>query len=265
MDPTVALVGLAVGTVVGLTSLGGGALLTPALVLVSGLPPSLAVGSDVLAAAGMKVVGGGAYALRRAVHWPTVGRLAAGSVPGATLGLAVLARLPRETADALVGRGLGAALILAGAAIVLRLALKDRAPAPRDPGWPLLTGTGLAVGFLVSLTSIGSGSLLMAVLALVSPLPAATLVGTDLAHAVILSLVATAGHALGGRVDAAVSGTLLLGAVPGVLLGARMAWSVPERSLRAGLAALLVLTGLYLGVVRPLTPAHRPAVTEVRK
>ena len=113
---------------------------------------------------------------------------------------------------------------------------------------------GLATGMLVSMTSIGSGSILLCVLVLYYPLSATTIVGTDLVHALVVSLVATAGHSLAGRVDVALAATVLVGAVPGVLIGARMAVAVPERVLRAGLAAVLIAIGLRW-------PYSQPAAT----
>ncbi len=266
MDLTFSLVGLATGLLVGLTSIGAGTFLTTTLVLVLGLPPAVAVGSGSLATLGMKFVGGGLYGLRDSVHWPTVLRLASGSIPGAVLGLLFLSALPAEIADGVIRRGLGAGLVLGGAAIVMRLALRDRVPPPRDPSRLFLVLLGAAVGLLVSVTSTGAGSLLVAVLALASPLPSSKLVGTDLVHAVLLAAVTATGHALAGRVDAALAGAVLLGAVPGVLLGARLAWSVPERVLRAGLATALVGVGFYLAVVpKPAGRAPAAAAEEVRR
>lgn len=244
-----ALVGLVVGIVVGLTSMGGGALLTPALVLGLGIPPSLAIGSDVLIASGMKLLGAGAYAARGFVHWPTVGRLAAGSVPGALLGVVTLNALPKALVDAAVGRALGVVLVLAGAATLARL-LGRRGIAPTRP-FPSARRTallGLATGFLVATTSVGSGSLLVVVLSFFFPLSARTLVGTDLAHALILSSAATLGHLLSGRVDFALAGSVLVGAVPGVIIGARLASALPERALRGALALVLVGVGVRLSV-----------------
>jgi uncharacterized membrane protein YfcA len=268
MDPIVALVGLVVGLVVGLTSIGAGTILTSSLVLFLGLPPSVVVGSGAVATLGMKFLGGGAHGVRGSVDWTTVGRLASGSIPGAIAGLLFLSSLPRAVADQVIARGLGAGLILAGAAIILRLALKDRAPSPKPPSWPFLATLGAVIGLLVSITSTGAGSVLVAVLALASPLPSIRLVGTDLVHAVLLAVVTSAGHALAGRVDLALAGAILLGAVPGVLLGSRLAFTAPERVLRTGLATALVLVGFYLGAVRPtLAKAAVPAanVTEVSK
>ncbi len=246
MDWAAPLVGFVVGVVVGLTSTGGGALLTPALVFVLGVPAAAAVGTDVFVAAVMKLFGGGAYALRGRVHWPTVLRLAAGSIPGAAIGLWLLKLMPPEALDQVLRRGLGLALLLAGGATLARLFARPSGAPRSSLGLRLALPLGFVVGVLVATTSVGSGSLLMAVLAPLSPLAASTLVGTDLAHALVLSSAATVGHVTAGRVDFALAGALLLGAVPGVVIAARLAQALPERALRASLAVLLIGIGLVL-------------------
>ena len=259
MDYGPSLIGLLVGVVVGATSTGGGALLTPALILISRVPASIAIGSDVLIASGMKLVGGGIYALRGEVHWPTVGHLALGSIPGAVAGVWVLNRLPAHVLDAYLSRGLGLVLIAAGAAVLVRFTAGARAHPRRAPRRAVTVALGFATGMLVSMTSIGSGSLLLCVLALCYPLSATTIVGTDLVHALLLSSIATVGHGLAGRVDVALAGTVLVGAVPGVLIGARLATAVPERALRAGLAAVLIAIGLQLALFSASPARAEPA------
>ena len=256
LDLVPAVIGLVVGVVVGLTSTGGGALLTPALILGLGVPPGVAVGTDVLIASGMKLVGSGFYGRRGHVHVPTVLRLAAGSLPGAGVGLLLLRSVPAPSLDGFLRGALGIALLLAGGATLLRLRRTEGDPALRTaPKTPATVALGFATGVLVSMTSIGSGSLLLCVLALFFPLSAPTMVGTDLAHALLLSAAASLGHLAAGRVDFALAGSVLLGAVPGVWLGARFATAVPERALRIGLAALLLIVGLNLsltgGTARP--------------
>ncbi len=241
-------IGFAAGLLVGATSTGGGALLTPALILIARVPPSIAIGSDVLIASGMKLFGGGFYAFRREVHWPTVGRLAAGSVPGALVGMAILDRMPLDRLETWLTHALGAVLVVAGAALLLRVTLAGRRPPQRTPPAAVTIGLGFAIGVLVSMTSVGSGSLLLCVLALGYPLQARETVGTDLVHALLLSVVATLGHAGAGRVDTALAGAVLAGAIPGVLAGARLATGVQERSLRTALAVVLVAVGVPLAV-----------------
>ena len=234
---------------VGATSTGGGALLTPALVLIAHVPPAIAIGSDVLIASGMKVFGGGFYAIRREVHWPTIGWLASGSIPGAVVGIFILNRIPVEQIDLWLTRGLGLVLVLAGTTLFLRMRLAGRLHPTKFPATTTTMALGFITGMLVSMTSVGSGSLLLCILALRYPFDARTTVGTDLVHALFLSAAATVGHAAAGRVDIVLAGTVLIGAIPGVLTGARLATAVPERLLRTGLAIVLVLIGFQLTVV----------------
>jgi len=243
---TPTLIGFFVGMLVGATSTGGGALLTPALVLIARVPPAIAIGSDVLIASGMKLFGGGFYAIRREVHWATVGLLALGSIPGAILGISVLNRMPIKQIDTWLTHGLGIVLILAGSALFLRMRFAGQIQVQKQPVAVVTIALGFATGLLVSMTSVGSGSLLLCVLTLWYPLNARTIVGTDLIHALALSAAATVGHAAAGRVDVALSGTVLIGAVPGVLTGARIATIVPDRMLRTGLASVLIIVGTYL-------------------
>lgn len=222
MDYGPSLIGLLVGVVVGATSTGGGALLTPALILITQVPASIAIGSDVLIASGMKLVGGGIYALRGEVHWQTVGRLALGSIPGAVAGVWVLNRLPATAIDTYLSRGLGVVLIAAGMAVLVRFTIGARAHPRHAPRQPVTVALGFATGMLVSMTSIGSGSLLLCFLSLRYPFSATTIVGTDLVHALLLSSIAAVGHGLAGRIDIALAGAVLVSAVPGVLIGARL-------------------------------------------
>lgn len=243
-----AVIGFVVGLLVGATSTGGGALLTPALILIARVPAPIAIGSDVLIASGMKLFGGGFYAMRREVHWPTVGRLALGSIPGAVIGLAILGALPVAQIDYWLTRALGVVLVVAGAALWLRVRLEARWRPAQQPRVSVTVATGVVIGVLVATTSVGSGSLLLCALVLFYPLGARTTVGTDLVHALALSSVATVGHAMAGRVDLALATTVLAGAIPGVLIGARMSLGLPERGLRLGLATVLVVVGLRLSV-----------------
>jgi len=239
------------------TSTGGGALLTPALVYILGIPHSVAVGSDVLIASVTKLFGGGLYALRGQVDWPTVGRLLLGSLPGVVVGILLLDHLPPDLREHALQRALGVVLVLAGVASLIRVRFANRARPRQAPATPITVGLGFATGVLVSTTSIGSGSLLLCVLAFFFPLPAQTMVGTDLVHALLLSTAATIGHAHAGRVDVALAATVLAGSVPSVLLGARVAHAVPERTLRVVLAVILI--GLGLPIAWPGAFRHAQA------
>ncbi|HUG52352.1 MAG TPA: sulfite exporter TauE/SafE family protein [Vicinamibacteria bacterium] len=256
MDLTAPLIGVVAGFVVGVTSTGGGALLTPALVFILRVPPSIAVGSDVLIATVTKLFGGGLYALRGQVHWPTVWRLLAGSLPGAALGIVVLNHIPPAVREDALQRALGAVLVLAGAATLGRLYFASHARPTTAPGAGWTAALGFGTGLLVSTTSIGSGSLLLCVLTIFFPLPAQTMVGTDLVHALVLSAAATVGHVQAGRVDVALAASVLAGSVPGVILGARVAHVVPERALRAVLAVILMGLGVPIAWPGALAYVH---------
>ncbi|MBK5297887.1 MAG: sulfite exporter TauE/SafE family protein [Vicinamibacteria bacterium] len=264
MDLALVLTGLVTGFVVGLTSTGGGALLTPALVLLIGVPARIAIGSDVLIACGMKLVSGGFYAWRGDTHWPTVWWLLTGSIPGALVGLSIVNLLPADGGEQILRAALGVMLVAAGGAIVFRLRRRDEpltdALAPSTRKTAII---GFVIGVLVSVTSIGSGSLLLCALTLWFPLTARTAVGTDLLHALVLSTVVSAGHWSAGRVDLALVTGVLAGAIPGALAGAMLATSIPQRALRACLAATLVAVGLQLAS-SSVPPATTVATSHLR-
>jgi uncharacterized protein len=263
VDLGLVIAGFVSGVVVGLTSTGGGALLTPALVLFVGVPARIAIGSDVLIAVGMKLVSGGFYAWRGHLHWPTVWRLLVGSIPGALVGLAVVNRLPVEGSDQILRAALGLVLLAVGGALVFRLRQDGAAlAAGAGPGPWRTAGIGVVIGALVSITSVGSGSLLLCAFALWFPLSARTAVGTDLIHALMLSTIVSIGHWSAGRVDMALVGGVLIGAIPGAFTGAVLATSIPQRALRACLAAVLIGIGLQLAIAN-LAPATAMAVNQM--
>jgi uncharacterized membrane protein YfcA len=254
------VLGAGCGLIVGMTSTGGGALLTPGLMML-GIPPAMAVGTDLLIASVMKLFGGGVYALRREVHWPTVFRLACGSIPGALLGVALLNQLSAANLDVFLQKMMGVALLLAGGTSLARVLWKPAAASRPMPGRLVTVVLGALVGMLVSITTIGSGSVLLCVLALLFPLAPATLVGTDLVHALLLSATATLAQLASGRVDFLLAAWVLLGGIPGVLLGARLASRIPERAMRGGLACVLVILGLNFTLTVKSHPAP-PTVAE---
>jgi uncharacterized membrane protein YfcA len=265
MDFLAISIGLVVGITVGATSTGGGALLTPALVLLANVPASIAIGSDVMIASCMKFFGGSIYALRGEVHWQTVTRLASGSIPGAVMGIWILNRLPLHVIDSYLMRGLGLVLIIAGVSVVIRLRSADDFNQRNNPRYSVTALLGFTTGVLVSMTSIGSGSLLLCVLSLYFPLRSTTIVGTDLVHALFLSSVATVGHSMAGRLDLALAGTVLIGAIPGVVIGTRVATTIPERKLRAILAAILIFVGLQLSIFNNLVAENQPLALESKE
>lgn len=253
--PRVALAGLMVGFLVGLTGMGSGALMAPVLIFVLHVKPSLAVGSDLVYASITKAFGAYGHFKHGAVDLNLTRWLATGSVPGALLGAQLIVRLREVYGDSVeefILRALGAAFLLVSSSILARTLWRRGANTQHGPlvlsrrrkaATALL---GLAVGLLVGLTSVGSGSLLMTVLILFYPIGTTCLVGTDIFHAVLLTTAAGASHFLAGNVDLALVANLLLGSVPGIMLGSRLVSVAPERLLRITLAIVLFLTGLKL-------------------
>lgn len=248
MELTAAAVGAVAGVCVGATSTGGGALLTPGLILIVGVPPSIAIGTDVAIASVMKLVAGGAYVWQQNVHWRSVWRLAFGSIPGVLVGLLLLKLLEGANIELLLQRMLAVLLVIAGTTGLVRLVIQRKEqPHSTGPGRVTAAILGFVTGLLVTLTSVGSGSLLLAVLSLFFPMAATQLVGTDIVHALMLTSVASAGHLLAGRVDLDLATAVLVGGIPGVLVGVRLATAVPERWLRGILSTvLIVLAGQLL-------------------
>ena len=234
--------------------MGGGALMTPLLILLLGLPPAVAVGSDLAYAAITKVVGAVQHCRQRTVQAGLAWRMAAGSVPGSLAGVACLHGLGARQGDPaqqLLTHLLGSMLILVALALLWhssprsqrwrgRLSVGSRAP---------LAGTiaaGAVLGFLVGVTSIGSGTLFGILLLVVFGLPAREMVGTDVYHAAILSAAAAVGHGWAGNVDYGLVAHLLLGSIPGVLLGSNLAARVPEAALRPILAGILLFSAVKM-------------------
>ncbi len=244
------LSGFAVGGLVGLTGVGGGSLMTPLLILVFGRSATTAVGTDLLYAAMTKSVGGWAHARRQNVDWPIVARLASGSIPGALLTVAAMSAIGirGHTSPRLITVTLGVALMLSAAAVLARHRIRNwsrRVVVSERMIAPLTVAAGLALGVLVTISSVGAGALGMAMLVMIYPgRPLARLVGTDIAHAVPLTLTAGLGHMLIGSVSWNLLFSLLLGSVPGILVGAHLAARVPEHISRPILAAILITVGL---------------------
>ena len=253
MDFTYSLAGFVVGAIVGLTGVGGGSLMTPLLVLLFNIHPATAVGTDLLYAAITKSGGSIVHSRRGSVDWRIVGLLAAGSLPAAALTLALVVHFAPNGlggASKLISAVLGVALLLTAASLIFRrhlqaFALMHNPAVPNPRRTALLTVlTGLFLGTLVSLSSVGAGALGVTALFFLYPkMPAIRIVGSDLAHAVPLTLVAGIGHWWLGSIDWTLLGTLLAGSLPGIWLGSRLAPRIPEHFLRAGLAGMLILIG----------------------
>ncbi len=238
--------GFGVGLLVGLTGVGGGALMTPLLISSFGVPPQVAVGTDLLYASITKTAGGWRHHVADHVDWPIVLRLAAGSLPAAALLLLVMAFLPVDMVKLAhwIRMGLVVALPISGLAIVLYPFVTRTSPSDDKGDVPPRTLPtvlfGAVLGLLVTLTSVGAGAIGVTVLAALYPmLPAKRLVGSDIAHAVPLTLLGGLGHLGLGNVEPGLLVSLLCGSIPGILVGARLAGVVPERLLRPILALTL--------------------------
>ena len=254
IDPTITLAGALVGFVVGLTGMGGGALLTPILVLFLGIDPLTAVSSDLVAAMVMKPVGGVVHMRRGTVNYGLVVWLMIGSIPAAFGAVIVLTRVadPAST-SALIKTAIGVALLFASVALIAKSVLgarRDAAPASAAPVpvKPLATlAIGIFGGAVVGLTSVGSGSLMIVLLLLIYPrLTTRQLVGTDLVQAVPLVGSAAVAHLIFGDVHFDLTGSLLLGSLPAVYLGARISSRAPDGLVRPVLAVVLIASGLKL-------------------
>jgi uncharacterized membrane protein YfcA len=249
IDPLYVVSGFGVGVLVGMTGVGGGSLMTPLLILLFGIHPATAVGTDLLYAAATKAGGSVAHGLAKSIHWPAVIRLASGSIPASIVTLFVLWQLDLngESSRSLVNLVLCFALLLTAASLVFRKAIMDRYRARMEQFTPATTAratvlVGAALGVLVTISSVGAGAVGVTALLLLYPqLPMTRIVGSDIAHAVPLTLVAGMGHWATGAIDWHLMGVLLLGSLPGILIGSYCAHRVPEAALRLVLAATLVL------------------------
>ena len=253
IDPKVALAGLFVGFVVGLTGMGGGALMTPILVLLFKIQPLAAVSSDIVASMIMKPVGGGVHWRRGTVNTELVRWLVLGSVPSAFLGVLLLKSSGQgEALQHHVKLALGLALLVVALGLIIR-PLLSRGRKAGDSTAPLAVKKlqtvliGIAGGLVVGLTSVGSGSLMIILLLMLYPkLRLSELVGTDLVQAIPLVASATLGHALFGDFQLALTASILIGSVPGVFLGAQLSSRAPDALIRPVLILVLLASALKL-------------------
>jgi uncharacterized protein len=255
IDPLYVASGFGVGLLVGMTGVGGGSLMTPLLILLFGVNPATAVGTDLLYAAATKTGGSLVHGMARGIHWPAVMRLASGSIPASVVTLLVMWQLELngDSGRSLINLVLCFALILTATSLIFRKAIMDRYRRRMER---LSASTidyatvvvGVALGVLVSISSVGAGAVGVTALLLLYPrLPMATIVGSDIAHAVPLTLVAGIGHWALGSVDWALMGVLLIGSLPGIVIGSYCAVRVPEMVLRLLLATALILIAGKLG------------------
>jgi uncharacterized protein len=254
IDPLYVGSGFAVGFLVGVTGVGGGSLMTPLLILLFGIHPATAVGTDLLYAAATKSMGTLVHAAARTVDWRLVGLLAVGSVPATIVTIIVLSQFNLQSASAehAITLTLGAVLMVTAAFLILgrnirdryadRLQLLDRR---KIDGFTILLG--LVMGILVTTTSVGAGAIGVTILLLLHPkMPAGRVVGSDIAHAVPLTLLAGAGHWYLGSINWALLSTLLIGSLPGIVLGSLVATRAGDALVRVALASVLILVGVRL-------------------
>jgi uncharacterized membrane protein YfcA len=257
VDWKLSLAGLLIGVLVGMTGMGGGSLMTPMLVFLFGFKPTVAIGTDILHGAIFKSFGAARHRQLGTVHARLTLWMLAASAPLSLAGVALSTWLKHRYGDGFedaAGIILGIALIAGGIGFGVKTFVRGReksdAPfllGPNDRRIALITGA--LGGFIVGLTSVGSGTFFGLVMLLVFPLTASKVVGTDIFHAAALLWVAGAGHLAAGNVDLAATGWLLIGSIPGVLLGSQVSVNLPDRALRLGLALTLTLAGLKLAEV----------------
>lgn len=253
MDWKLSIAGLLIGLLVGVTGMGGGSLMTPLLVLLFGFKPSVAIGTDIVHGAIFKSFGAVQHRRLGHVHARLTGWMLLGSAPASIAGVALAWWLKREYGDGYEDTArqiLGVALVLCGIGFLVKAYLHS---APEDKPFLLARRdrvialvTGVVGGVVVGLTSVGSGTVFGLVMMVAFPLTAAKVVGTDIFHAALLLAVAGAGHMVAGSVDFGATAWLLVGSVPGVLLGGLFTVRLPDRTLRFALAATLFLAGVKL-------------------
>lgn len=253
-SPTIVVFGLGIGILVGMTGMGGGALMTPLLILIFGVSPTTAIGTDILYAAITKTVGAWRHLKMKTVNVSLVWWLAAGSVPGAVFGVELVSmladRLGEERLDSLVYAVLGGTLLMVGVITLGRALILARTIQEREDFDLRLRHKvaaviiGVTTGFVIGVTSAGSGTVVAVLLIAVYRLTPKRVVGTDVVHAAIVLWAAGVAHLGEGNVDLGLVGNILLGSVPGVVIGAALMGRVNQDVVRLGLGVVLVLSGI---------------------
>jgi uncharacterized protein len=254
MDWKYTVLGLFTGLLVGMTGMGGGSLMTPLLVFLFGVPPTTAIGTDIAHGAAFKTVSAVQHRRMGNVRARLAGWMFLGSAPLSLVGVWTATEITERYGDGVedvMGQVLGAALLFGCVGLVAKSLVHT--PVSDDAGWQLTNRDRVAAvligvfgGFIVGLTSVGSGVFFGLTLLVLFPLRAHKVVGTDIFHAAALLYVAGLGHWLAGNVDFTLLGWLLLGSIPGVLIGGRLTLSIPEAALRFALAGVLGLAGIKL-------------------
>jgi uncharacterized membrane protein YfcA len=270
MDPALVIFGFGIGLLVGMTGMGGASLMTPLLILIFGISPVTAIGTDIFYAAITKTVGSYRHLKLKTVHRGLAFWLAIGSVPAAISGVWVIEVLQRhygeDKLDELVLGMVGGALLVVGIATLLRSVFLSNVIQERS-AMHLYTRhivaaviTGAVTGFVIGLTSAGSGTLIAIALIAVFRLTPRRVVGTDIFHAAVLLWAAGIAHWVGGNVDFGLAGNILLGSIPGVLVGSNLSVKAPQRFLRTALAVVLIASGTTLIVKEGTAEVVWPAM-----
>jgi len=253
MDPAIVVFGLGIGVLVGMTGMGGGSLMTPLLILIFGIQPTTAIGTDIFYSAVTKTVGGWRHLKMKTVNMELVKWLAIGSVPAAVAGVAIVSELEKhigeERLDSLVYAVLGGTLLMVGIitlarALILRNLVdeRDRFDVERRHKVAAIV-IGATTGFVIGVTSAGSGTVIAILLIAVYRLSPRKVVGTDVFHAAVLLWAAGIAHWIGGNVDFVLAANILLGSVPGVVIGASLSGRAPVGFIRTALGLVLVGSG----------------------
>jgi uncharacterized membrane protein YfcA len=253
MDPAIVLFGLGIGVLVGMTGMGGGSLMTPLLILIFGISPTTAIGTDIFYAAVTKTVGGWRHLRMKTVNMDLVKWLAIGSVPSAVGGVILVSWLQTKVGEArleeLVYAVLGGTLLMVGVitltrALILRNLIdeRDRFEVERRHKVAAIV-IGATTGFVIGITSAGSGTVIAILLIAVYRLAPKKVVGTDVFHAAILLWAAGIAHWVGGNVDFVLAANILLGSIPGVVIGAALSGKAPQGFLRTALGLVLIGSG----------------------
>lgn len=254
MDPAIIVFGLGIGVLVGMTGMGGGSLMTPLLILIFGIQPTTAIGTDIFYSAVTKTVGGWRHLKMKTVNMELVKWLSFGSVPAAVLGVALVSVLEKhigeDRLDSLVYAVLGGTLLMVGIitlarALILRNLVdeRDRFEVERRHKVAAVI-IGATTGFVIGITSAGSGTVIAILLIAVYRLAPKKVVGTDVFHAAILLWAAGIAHIVGGNVDFVLAGNILIGSIPGVVIGAALSGRAPQGFIRTALGLVLIGSGI---------------------
>ncbi len=254
MDPAIVIFGFGIGAMVGMTGMGGGTLMTPLLILLFGVKPVTAIGTDIFYAAVTKTVGGWRHLRMRTVNMSLALWMAAGSVPAAVSGVWAISilqsKIGEERLDSIVYAMLGGTLLMVGIITLARALILSKLIEERDDfelqrrHKVAAVAIGATTGFVIGITSAGSGTVIAILLIAVFRLTPVRVVGTDVFHAAILLWAAGIAHWVGGNVDFMLAGNILLGSVPGVIVGAHFATRAPTGFLRTALGVVLVASGI---------------------